>query len=184
MDTPTALDVRAWSNRNFDWADRGYPSGEDPDSLTTLTTWAVSWLQSVTGRLFDSTLTDATLVGLAQQATLYRVQQLAYESQEDYQETATDDVVASFTAGSYSETHVDPIKRAMTRTLNQNPGLARVLWALMTPEMVDYWTALLSGKAVPAFDVTEVDWAGWFGPYEMVPGAWGGGWGGDPDGID
>lgn len=184
MDTPTAVNVRAWSNRNFDWTDRGYPPGEDPDSLTTLVGWAISWIERVTGRKLDSTLTDAVLVGLAQQATLYRTQQLAYESQEDYQETATDDVVASFTAGSYSETHVDPIKRSMVRTLNQNPSLARLLWGLMTDEMVEYWQDTLAGKVTPAMDVTEVDWAGWMGPYEAVPGAWGGGWGGDPDGID
>ena len=172
MITPTAADVRAWSNVNFDWAELGYEEGT-PDPLAKPVEWALGWLQTVTGQQFDSTMTDVNLVAMAEQATLLKTQQIAFEQQQDFQETATDDVVASFSAGSYSETHVDPIKRSMVRTLNQNPALARLLWGLMTPGMVDYWTALLTGKDVPASATAEIDWGEWYGPYEPVPGAWG-----------
>jgi len=176
MITPTASDVRAWSNQNFDWDELGYGE-ETPDTrMEKITAWAIGWLQVVTGRKFDSTLpTDLDM--LAEQATVLKTQQIAFEQQQDFQETATDDVVQSFTAGSYTETHVDPIKRSMVRTLNQNPALSRLLWGLMTEDMVDYWQAALSGKVVPAFDVSEIDWGGWYGPYEPVPGVfWTGGY--------
>lgn len=176
MITPTAADVRSWSNPNFDWDELGYPAvSAPPDPLDLVVAWSVADIQAITGRMLDATLTDLTLTALAQQAVLLRTQTMAYELQPDYQETAADDVVQSFTAGNYSETHVDPIKRAQAKTLTQNPALARILWRLMDEDQADYWIGFLEGKNAPAFDVSEIDWGGWYGPIEPVPGLYGSG---------
>lgn len=180
MVIPTAADVRLWSK--VDWIELDYPEGATPDPLQVLVDRAVGYVQGVTGRLFAS-WTDLALQPIAEQAIQLRTEQLAFESQHDYAETAADDVVQSFSASNYSETRVDPMKRAQMHTLNANPALERALWLVMTPEMQEYWYAVLSGKNAPAFDVTEIDWTGnAFGPYEPVPGAWFGF--GNPDGID
>jgi hypothetical protein len=178
MDTPTAADVRAWSR--VDFSDLGYPAGQTPDPLQVLVDRAVAYCQSVTGVMFDASFPDSTTTTpMAQSAVQYATEMLAYEAQEDYLETAADDVVQSFTAGNYSEVRVDPMKRAQMRMLNANPALNRALWGLMTPEQQDLWLEAMTGKNAPAMATTEVDWSQrGFGPYEPVPGAWGGeGWG-------
>lgn len=174
MITPTAADVRLWSRVSF--PELGYPANT-PDPLQVLVDRAVAYVQSVTGRMLDATFPDSTTtIPMAQAAVQYTTEMLAYEAQEDYLESASDDVVQSFTAGNYSETRVDPMKRAAMRMLNANPALNRALWGLMTPDMQDLWTQAMTGKNAPAMATTEVDWTGaWFGPYEPVPGAWGGG---------
>lgn len=184
MITPTASDVRLWSN--LDWGELGYPEVDPDVRLQVLVDRAVAYVQGITGRILDPSFDGpAWLEPIAQQCVQLRTEQIGYESQPDYLETANDDVVASFSAGSYSETRVDPLKRASMHVLNANPALNRALWTVMTPDMVDNWTAILSGKPVPAFAVSETDWGEWFGPYEPVPGAWGfqDGFGGNQDGI-
>jgi hypothetical protein len=175
--TPTAEDVRLWSKVSF--VDLGYPP-TDPDPLQVLVDRAVAYVQSTTGRMLDDTFPDSTTnTPNAQAAVQYTTEMLAYESQEDYLETAADDVVQSFTAGNYSEVRVDPEKRSKMGPLNANPALNRALWSLMTEEKQDAWYALETGKNAPAMATTEVDWGGWYGPYEPVPGVYGGesGWG-------
>jgi hypothetical protein len=176
MVTPTASDVRLWSR--VDFTDLGYPPA-DPDPLQVMVDRAVAYCQSVTGVMFDASFPDSTTnTPNAQAAVQYATEMLVYEAQEDYLETAADDVVMSFSAGNYSETRVDPEKRAKMRMMNANPALNRALWGLMTPDKQDEWLAAMTGKNAPAMATTEVDWGGWYGPYEPVPGAWG--QGGEP----
>jgi hypothetical protein len=171
MQIPTAADVRTWSR--IDFGALGYPEAT-PDSLQVLVDRAVTYIGGVTGRVASDFPTGDPLTPIVEQAVQLRTEQLAYESQEDYVETSSDDVVQSFTAGSYSEQRRPPgwHNTQTTRTLNQSPALDRLLWLMMTPDMQDYWLAILSGKNVPAVDVVEVDWGGVFGPYESVPGVW------------
>lgn len=169
MQIPTASDVRTWSR--IDFGALGYPEAT-PDPLQVLVDRAAAYVGGVTGRVASDFPTGDPLIPVVEQAVQLRTEQLAYESQEDYVETAADDVVQSFSAGNYSETRVDPLKRAAMHTLNANPALERALWLCMTPDKQDEWTALLGGAHVPAVNVAEVDWSGVYGPYESVPGAW------------
>lgn len=168
MVTPTATQIRGWSK--VEWATLGYDVAT-PDPLDELIARAEAWIGSVTGRAMAD-------VPVALEPTMRRAVQLhvevqAFESQNDFAETAADNVVASFSAGSYSEQHVDPIKRAQARMLSQNPALASSLWELMTDEKRDEWQYLLTGIQAPGFAVSEVDYPGWYGPYEPAPGIWG-----------
>jgi hypothetical protein len=181
MDTPTAADVRAWSQ--VDFANLGYPEGQQPDPLQVWVDRAVAYVTGASGRTIDANFSgDSWMVPLAEMAVQLCTEMMVFEAQEDYLETAADDVVQSFTAGNYSEVRVDPAKRAVMRALNGNPALGRAMWPFMTAEAQDAWQQLTTGKNAPAFDTTEVDWSGTgFGPYEPVPGAWyaggAGGWG-------
>lgn len=174
MLTPTAENVRSWSLVDFEELGYPAPADPDPDPLQVQVNRAVAYVQAVTGRTLDPSWTDPLLEPVAEQCVQLRTEQLVYEAQPDYLETANDDVVASFSAGDYSETRVDPLKRAAMHVLNANPALNRALWTAMTDDMQDYWIGILSGKNAPAFALTEVDWSGILGPYEAVPGAWGG----------
>lgn len=106
-----------------------------------------------------------------------------FRAQEDYQETANDDVIASFSAGPYSETRYDPNRRGESRSLNSNPALAELLWILLLttvafPDpavdgMYDMWRSLLGGVNAPAFEITQVDWAGtqfvdWYSQWQRM----------------
>lgn len=168
MIAPTAAEVRSWSR--VEWDPLGYAE-DTPDPLDELIARAQWWLESVTGRAFSGVPT-AMEPGM-RRAVQMHVEEQAFESQSDYAETAADGVVSSFSAGSYSESHVDPIKRAQARLLNQNPTLAATVWELMTPDKQDEWAGLLGLPQPPAFQVAEIDWPGWGGPYEPMPGLWG-----------
>lgn len=177
MIAPTSDDIRSWSKVDFDAL--GYAS-DTPDPLDVVVARSCAYVTSITGRPIDSTTTDAVLVPMLQECIQLRCEQIAFQSDNDFAETANDDVVQSFTAGSYSETHVDPIKRGQARILNSNPRLAALLWQCMTDDQRDLWLAWTTGARVPAQAITgEVDWQERFGPYETLPGipdVWGSIW--------
>jgi hypothetical protein len=167
MAVPTVEEVQARSQ--VDFAELGF--GETA-ALQQLIDEAVALLPTLTGRSWSPPAMPVNLEPLAKLAIVKMVEVEAYQSQPDYIETASDDVVQSFSAGSYSETRVDPLKRAAAKVLTAHPGLAGLLWRIMTPDLADYWTDFLAGVDAPASEVTEVDWSETMGPYESLPGTW------------
>lgn len=150
MDRPDAASVRVMSKVNFD--DLGY---SDDTDLQVVVDQANAYFEWVTGRPLDTTMPSG-LAPLAAQAVRMRSEQVAFQAQEDYVDTATDDVISSFSAGTYSETRRDPTKRIL---VNSWGALNDLLWMAMTPEKYDYWQELLSGVIAPSFEITEVAWS-------------------------
>ena len=184
---PTVQDIKAWSRLDFAELDEPF---SDADLRIRLDR-AVAYLEAMTGRTFDATM-PPYLVPIAQEAVQLRVEQMAWQEQPDYQETANDDQIQSFSAGGYSET------RRVIRTyagaehglpeMNPNAWLNRDIWLLCTEAMRTYWVETLMGAAmaaqIPSFAVTEADWGNYGGLYPSgfrtamsdLPG-WGLGWG-------
>ncbi len=167
MAEPTAADIRAISQVNFDGL--GYPEGS-PDPLDVVVDMAVAYIENVTARDYD----DAQPAGydsLMLQAARMRTEQIVYESQEEHAETAGDvDLISGFSAGSYSESRRDT--QAMgtgARALNPWPALERLLWLLLTlapgetndavEDRYSYWRSMLGYAPDPAWSIVEVDWA-------------------------
>lgn len=147
MDTPTAADVRLWSNVGF--AERGYPE-DDPDRLDTLVERAVSWFQKVSGRTLDDIDPTDNDVPLINEAIQMLVEWRVMSSQDEVVETAGDfDLIGNFSAGNYSETRRADNRRP--QTLHPWPALNSLLYQLLDPSMRDSYEAI--GITRP-----ELDW--------------------------
>lgn len=177
MDRPTAADVRAWSPPEFDWADAGYPapSGSDPEpvALEKRVSWAVSEIESITGRPFQTILPPPdgsnalNLVPIAEEATVLKVMLNAISGTAEALEVLSAPWLRSFTAGSYSETRfsaaeVEGIQgRGAERIGSLGPEpLATLLLLLMTDDKRADWIYLLTGKIKPALAFTGMDFDG------------------------
>lgn len=166
MDTPTVTSIQTWSKVPFDTLDAPFTD----DDLTVALARAIAYIQFVTGRTLDGTM-PAEFASLAEQATQMRVEQLVFQAQPDYVETGSDDQIATFSAGGYSETRRGPNDRAKAEAgrippINSWPSLNEMLWFLATEDKRDYWRTEL-GENTPGFEVTEMDW----GDYVAMPGA-------------
>jgi hypothetical protein len=204
MAVVTAADVRRRTG-SVDWDELGYPE-PDPelqppvaDPLDEVVLDATAYVATVTGRYWDGTpiptlgsgafpvIVTAGEEFLYAQAVRMRTVQVAFQEQGDYSESATDDVVGSFSAGSYSETRADPNRRGESKAVNSWPALESLLWLLMTDDQRDYWRYLAGGVNAPATLTTETDWSGrnvGIGPYVDWPGGYSGiGYHGDWLGI-
>lgn len=161
MDAPTAAVVRAQSKLGF--AELGY--GDDV-SLGRLVAAAIATLRRITGVSLDQVPEwQEPEFSLAIQGL---TEQLAFQSQPENLETLADwDLIQSFSAGPYSETRRSPEEAFKARMLNPWPFLNRLLWGLLSPDMLDYWNAFFGGSTPPAFGVTEMDW----GAFEDVDGS-------------
>lgn len=165
MDTPDVEAITTWSKVPFDSLDQPFSD----DDLEVALARSIGYIQFVTGRMLDDSM-PAEFEALAQQATQMRVEQLAYQAQPDYTETGTDDQVANFSAGNYSETRRSPGDRAKAEPgrippINSWPALNELLWMLCTPDKQNYWQEQFA-EGIPAFEVTEMDWQ----DYIAMPG--------------
>lgn len=163
---PTADDVYAESK--LPWRRLGYP---DATSIEHLILDAVGYVTWITGRYFsdfgypqgidgaEPIAAEPVLTRGLRRAVRMRAEQLAKQDQPGYIDTATDDLIASFSAGPYSESRRDPTRRGEQRILNMWPGLNDLLWQLMTEERFEYWRLILGMANAPAFSVEEVDWS-------------------------
>jgi hypothetical protein len=138
------------SKVNFDAL--GYADDTD---LQVVVDQANGYLGWITGQTWAVLPTE--MEAIAGQAARMRTEQVAFQSQEDYVETATDDVVQSFSAGSYSETRRD--WNQDRKVLNSWPALNDLLWMMMSDDKRDDWLMLLTGVNAPAFEITEVAWS-------------------------
>jgi hypothetical protein len=163
---PTVADIETWSRIDFAGLDNPYTEVD----LLRMIYRACAYLAAITGRPIDDTM-PPNLVPIAQDAVQLRVEQEAMQFQEDYIETANDDLIQSFTAGNYSETRKEPGRLRYTGAttgipeINTNPLLNWDLWLLMTSDQQDYWRYIVQGAGGVAFEVTEADWANYDGLY-------------------
>lgn len=165
MQPPTLTQIKLWSNVEFDQLD---PAIED-DRLQVLIDRAVDYISTTIGRTIDETI-PLPFVTLVQDVIQMRVEQRAYQQQQEYTETGADDQVSSFSVTGYSENRYDGGTRTSPGRggkpgfplINAWPALNSLLWRLMTDEARDYWIELLNsanGEHAPGFDVTEVAWS-------------------------
>jgi hypothetical protein len=104
------------------------------------------------------------LIRMGKRCVRMRVEQTIYQDQPGYVDTATDDVVQSFTAGPYSETRAQTstLRGGRTSThllINSHPGINDMLMQLMTDQRREYWNMVIQGAYLPAFMTEEVDWS-------------------------
>lgn len=148
--TPTAADIRRWSKVDFD--DLDFEIVNDTDPLERVVQRSILWLQVTTGRLFsllkipDTKEPEETdtkfaervveaewMISSMQLAAQMLVEYAVYVAQPGIVETAADfNQIASFSAGSYSETRRPPNSR--TRAIHPWTDLADLLNDLMTDE--------------------------------------------------
>lgn len=162
MEAPTTIEIRRWSKVAFDdleFEAPATPTVEEPDPLDVVVARAIDYILDVTGRTLEDIPT--TLVTTAQEAVQRRTEQLAYKSQEDEAETASDvDMIQSFSAGSYSESRINTERatKFAPHRVNPWPLLNDMLMRLMTPEKLEWWREQW-GEMPPAFAIQETDWA-------------------------
>lgn len=154
----------------MDWAALGLGAPADPDAPDPLDAHVLvgaALLPGLTGYTLESTpvanepIVLQVIGGLALKS--------AIDLSPDRLETLVDfDLLASFSAGSYSETRRSADDAAKVRELGLTgwPWLDFLLLNAMSPEKKDEYLALVKGEYAPASSVTEVDWAGWVDSYE------------------
>jgi hypothetical protein len=165
---PTRDSIRAWTA--LDLAGLGYGTDAPGDAkLQVQLDRAVMYLGWVTSRQYADGQTDTfPLVKTAMdQAVQMRAEQVILGLAADQLETVGDvDLIATFSAGPYSETRKDT--EARKQSLNPWPMLDDLLWLLLglfpgetndrVLERYGYWLYLLRGINVPAWQVVETDW--------------------------
>lgn len=166
MIAPTAEEIRT-KLPQIDWETLGVA---DDAALDELIADAVDQIGIVTGWVLPNvpTMYERTMV----RAIALMAAWLQARQSEDVLETAADwDLVASLTAGSFSETRrAGKDALVALQLINPWPPLAGLLWNLLLPlpgtdgnpnvnARYDYWISLM-GQPAPAFDVIEVDWGG------------------------
>lgn len=157
MDTPTGATVRAWAETNvgdaFDFGRYGYPAPDvgEPDRLDRPVRSAAAWIAVTTGRVLDSTLTDATLVTLAEDAVAMLVEwQLVQRgTTKSVRDALSNSRLKSLRAGDYADTRRDLKETREARLVHPWRDLSDVLLALATPEKRAEMLAELGGVVRP-----------------------------------
>jgi hypothetical protein len=152
MNAPTYTDIQGWTELD---ALKNAPEAK----AQRMAAIAVSGFKRITGQTDfaaipadDEPIVNQAVTGLAEMAV--------NQSSAEYLETLSDwDLIQSFNAGNYSETHRSPDDARKARMLVAWPWLSDLLWGLLTPEKYDYWVSFFGGQNAPAFAVTEVDWS-------------------------
>lgn len=139
--------------------------------------------QDITAPILPPSLSEALFASLFDQAVQMRTEQVVLQGRKGHlSSAASNSVISSFSAGSYSESHRDPTRRGEEKSINLWPDLDELLWLLMTPDKQDYWRAFLAGQGAPDFVVQQMDWMGiggavtFFEPWDRyVPAGYGDG---------
>lgn len=103
------------------------------------------------------------LVPVAQRAVTYLVESLLRSTSEAAASHRGDRLLASFSAGPYSESYFAPDVAAKAQTLHPDPAVAAVLWALATECVRRYWLAIwgVIGPPAAGIAVQTVPRMGW-----------------------
>lgn len=155
---PTSLEIRARSRIDYATYPLPNPYVAAGDPLNGPLAEALAYVAVMTCRDPLTDVPDA-LAPLALSAVRMRVEQIVMGEDPDTIETAVDDDVQSFSAGSYSESRRARAGFLKDGMLNGWKALDRLLWLLMTAECRAAWTAEMTGESQPSFAVTEVDYA-------------------------
>jgi hypothetical protein len=168
---PTAEDIRALSMTppcGFDWGAHCYPAPDpyalEEDPLQPIVEIAIGYLEFVMcGQPVECV--PAHLVPMLNMALLMRAQQWVFWTNPAVTEQQMTGI-ASFSAGSYSETTVTQHRQTSDRWVNPYPPLNDLLWMLMPPECREKWTAIVDPNKpdLPWFEVTSPDWQAFSSP--------------------
>lgn len=152
MDAPTAADIRGWTQL-------AALKTADDTLATRLVALAVSMFRRLTGVSDLTTVADSD-VPMVQAAIQGLAELLTFQQSPEYLDTLSDwDLITSFNAGPYSETHRSPEEARKARLIVAWPWLSELLWSLLTPDKYDYWISFFGTDHPPAFAVQEVDWS-------------------------
>lgn len=160
MDTPTVDDVRARS----ELLTVRYPDPAGDDALQLILDDDAPVVSQLTGRSIGPAGTPgeevpAYLVPVAKRAMTLRAERIGIGGTAKSRKGVIGSLrLRSFTAGPYSESYFGPGEAQAAKALDPDPAAHELLWALATPEMRDYWTALWTGQQVPAAAVQQFDW--------------------------
>lgn len=151
------------------------------DTLAALVQESAAWVQTVTWRILDPTLTipEATLeavppglVPLAMRAVRLVAERGVMTADADFvAESAQGRRLRGFTAGPYSESYFAPGDLVVKASAGGRPmmdpdaQIDAVLWALATEGAREQWIAYATGQHPPAGAVTEFDGRRWPGGY-------------------
>jgi hypothetical protein len=128
VNAPTVTDFRNWTQLNL--ARYGFTTDE---KLAVTLSRAIAYVMFMSGQKLEGRPGHVT-------------------------SAADNEVIQSFTAGSYSESRRDPQRRGEQRSLNTWPALDELLWMIMTPERFSYWYGVVTGTPIASFAVEEIDW--------------------------
>src|SRR4051812_42789835 len=96
---------------------------------------------------------------LAEMSVRGLAEQVAIQTSPEIIETLADwDLIASFSAGQYSETRRSAEDAFKARELNPWPWLNQLLWGLLEPNKFDWWRTFFSGENPPAWGIQSVTW--------------------------
>lgn len=173
---PDPAQVRAESTVDYE------AEGVDDVDYVARMREATGLVESLTGRTLDATLA-AGLRPLALRAVRMKTEKVVVLGTTKARvQGSTSGRLRSFTAGPYSETYFGPQDAAAVKTLDPDPELNEVLWALATDDMRDYWTYLWHGTVRPAATIQSFDFGLAPGGYRLprvgpgVPGYPPSGW--------
>lgn len=170
MNAPTVDDVQSIS---------AYLAGMDDAVLTSLVPLAAGMVASLTSRDIGVIAAGggensmgcefedvpAWMVPLANMAVAMMVEGLVGSTSVQSATSRGKRLLASFTAGPYSETYFSPDVISKSKTLAPDPTLAALLWSLATPCAQAYWNRLwgvLTAEAPAGLAVQTVPRIGWW----------------------
>jgi hypothetical protein len=161
VNAPTVTDFRNWTQLNL--ARYGFTTDE---KVAVTLSRAIAYVMFMSGQKLDALDPSITPTGrvedlepLMQQTIQMRTEQIILQGRPGHVTSAADnEVIQSFTAGSYSESRRDPQRRGEQRSLNTWPALDELLWMIMTPERFSYWYGVVTGTPIASFAVEEIDW--------------------------
>lgn len=176
---------------------------------------AAAYIEFVTGQpATDSTLALLpTAIGLQPTSGALRItvikaiqmrsEQTLFQAQNSYIDDATDDVVASISVGSFSQSKFQQLRAKQEKKLNSWGALSDLLFQLMTPDRFAWWAVFLSDDDTlmipaaysyentiePSLSFSGGYWGYGFGYADeyigthVGIGGWQGGYGNTPGGI-
>ena len=151
MVAPTFNNIKTWSLVDF----AALSVAVSDAKLAVFVARANDYVVTMSGRSFEQM--PASFETLAQECVQMRTEQLCYQAQPDQIDTRTDDLVSSFGTDGYNESRRGLNEPDKEKMVNSWQALHDRLWRLMTDESRDEWRERWAG-AVPAFEVSEVDW--------------------------
>ena len=168
---PTAESIRALpqpTTGGVDWAALGYPAPEpytlEEDPLQPVVELAIGYMEFVTcGRPIECTPPEQ--FAMMMQAIQFRsVQWIAKTSPQVVEQEAAG--IASFSAGSYSETTTSQHRSTSDRWINPWPLLNELVWMLLPAECRAKWETIVDPNAPdePWFEVSSPDWSAFSSP--------------------
>jgi len=153
METPSVADVQLRSPLLAEY--------EDPDRLQVVLDDDAPVVSELTGRAIGPPGTPGEEVPdylrpVAIRALALRAERFLVTGTAEKRTGAIGALaLRSFTAGPYSETYFGPGEAASAKTLDPDPAVHELLWALATPEKRAYWLALWGVQEPPAFAQVE-----------------------------